>query len=86
MKDYIYNKILETDHNVSSSVLTFGPLLFEYIKKDNSFNIKRFILEAEKYMLYSAENICKTYEWLKSNNFIYYSKVDNKYYASRNIK
>jgi len=81
----IYNYILELNHNIEPSILTFGSLLFDFLLKDNSFNIKTFNREAENYMLYSAENICKTYEWLKNNGLIYYSKAKNKYFATDKI-
>jgi len=78
----VYNFILKIDSNVEPAILTFGSLLFDFLCKDDYFNISKFNHIAEEYHLYSAENLCRTYEWLKNNNLIYYSKSENKYFAT----
>ena len=84
--EIIYNLILDFDHNVKPHILSLGSELFNYINKDYSFNMKAYKTNAIKYYLHSEENQCQTYQWLKENGFIYYSKYRNRYFVSDMIK
>jgi len=82
----IYYLILEFDNNIKPYVLTLGSLLFDFITKDWSFNIDAYRRKASEYYLFSDENQCETYRWLKENGFIYYNKQKLKYFVSDMIK
>jgi hypothetical protein len=84
--EIIYELMLEFDRNIEPSTLTLGSLLFDFITKDCSFNMKAYRYEATKYYLYSDENQCEAYRWLKENGFIYYSKSRNRYFVTDMIK
>ena len=83
----IYDLILDFNHNVEPAVLTFGPLLFDFVdKKKWTFNYDKFRNKAKTYYLYSERNICLTFKWLEENGFIYYSKKYNNYYVTDMLK
>jgi len=83
----IYDLILDFDSNVDPVVLTFGSLLFDFVDREKwTFNYDKFRLKARTYYLYSEENLCRTYKWLKDNGFIYYSYKYNTYFVSDMIK
>ena len=82
-EDLMYYLIHDIDCNVQPYILTLGSVLFKFIKKINK---DLYILEPLKtkeyikdYFLYSEENMCKTYQWLKDNDLIYYSSSLLKY-------
>jgi len=82
-ENLMYEIIHNTDCNVPPYIQTLGSVLFKFIKKVNK---DLYILEPLKtkeyikdYNLYSEENMCRTYQWLKDNNLIYYSSSLLKY-------
>lgn len=81
-KGEMYNIIHTIDPNINPDILTSGSNMFKFIKKKkNKFvlDIRNNDEELKRYLSYSEENMCKTFEWLKQHRFIYYSKVDACY-------
>jgi hypothetical protein len=81
--ELMYEIIYQTDNNVAPYILTLGSVVFKTIKKVNK---ELYIIEPveikdelKDYFLYSEENLCKTFDWLKQNNFIFYSSSMLKY-------
>jgi len=75
--------IIDLDHNIDSNILTFGSLLFEFARPNGSFDFDKFRKKASTYIGYNEKNLCKTYEWLENNGFIYYK---GEYYVSDMIR
>jgi len=81
--ELMHEIIYQTNVNIDPYILTLSSIIFKTIKKVN----KEFYIiepveikdELKKYFLYSEENLCKTFEWLKQNNFIFYSSSMLKY-------
>lgn len=67
-KGEMYNII----HTIDPDILTLGSNMFKFIKKKkNKFvlDIRNNDKELKRYLSYSEENMCKTFEWLKQHRF-----------------
>jgi hypothetical protein len=79
----MFDVIHSIDCNISPVILSLGSELFKYITQINNdcyfLNISGNYKQLSLHYFYSEDNLCKVYDWLKNNNFIYYSKSNMKY-------